>query len=144
MNPPNAHAAHVLRPALLAGCTYFAVVFSAGFVLGVVRVLWLQGRLGETVAVLVELPVILTVAWLACTRIADRSRVIPRIGPRLVMGAVALGLLLAAELVLSVSLAGRTPLEHFALYREPAAQLGLAGQLLFGLMPSLAGRRRRG
>lgn len=43
--------------AAIAGLAYFAVVFAAGFALGVLRVLFAMPILGETVAVLFELPV---------------------------------------------------------------------------------------
>ena len=39
-----------------AGIAYFALVFGAGFVLGMIRVPFLVPRLGERVAELVEMP----------------------------------------------------------------------------------------
>lgn len=38
------------------GVAYFGIVFSIGFLLGVVRVLWLVPRLGERYAELIETP----------------------------------------------------------------------------------------
>jgi hypothetical protein len=48
---------------LLTGTAYIVAVFAAGFVLGVLRTLVLVPLFGELAAVLVELPVMLTVAW---------------------------------------------------------------------------------
>lgn len=48
----------------LAGLAYFTLVFAAGFALGTARVLVLLPGVGETTAVLLELPLILTVSWL--------------------------------------------------------------------------------
>jgi hypothetical protein len=41
---------------LKAGVLYFAVIFGAGFVLGLIRILWLVPRLGTRVAELLEAP----------------------------------------------------------------------------------------
>ena len=57
-------AAPIAR-SLLAGAAYFAVVFATGFALGVVRVLVTAPRLGETGAVLLEVPIILAASWFA-------------------------------------------------------------------------------
>ncbi|MHB8949508.1 MAG: hypothetical protein ACYC4S_10635 [Rhodoferax sp.] len=69
---------------LLTGIAYVAAVFAAGFVLGVLRTLILVPLLGVLrtlilvpllgvlTAVLMELPVILSIAWLVCTRILRR------------------------------------------------------------------------
>jgi hypothetical protein len=43
-----------------AASLYFAIVFDAGFLLGAIRVCWLEPRVGPTVAVLCEAPFILT------------------------------------------------------------------------------------
>lgn len=52
--------------AALAGLAYFTLVFAAGFGLGTLRVLALAPILGEGGAVLLELPIILAIAWMAC------------------------------------------------------------------------------
>ncbi len=126
---------------LLTGATYFAAVFAAGFVLGVLRTLVLVPLLGELVAVLLELPVILTVAWLVCARILRRWPPAPL--PALGMGAIAFLLLMAAEAGLSMLLAGRSMAEHLALYSQLPHQLGLAGQMTFAMFPWVQARRLR-
>ena len=67
---------------LIAGLAYFAIVFALGFVLGLVRVPFLVPRVGETTAVLIELPIILTLAWLTCRRLVSSLEVPPRTGSR--------------------------------------------------------------
>jgi hypothetical protein len=58
------------------------------------------------------------------------------------MGGLALALLLVAELVLSVSLFGRTLATHLATYLEPAGYLGLLGQFVFAAFPLVQSRMR--
>jgi hypothetical protein len=64
-------------------------------------------------------------------------------GSAALAGGLALLLLLAAEAGVSL-LAGRDLAAHGALYRTAEAQLGLAGQVVFGLLPAVfAGRKSR-
>lgn len=124
---------------LFTGTAYVVAVFAAGFVLGVLRTLVLVPLLGELAAVLVELPLILTIAWLSCTRILLRWPLSP---PSAVgMGAIAFLLLVLAEAGLSKLLAGRGLAEHLALYSQLPHQVGLAGQLAFALFPWIQARR---
>jgi hypothetical protein len=134
--------------AIGAGALYFAAVFALGFVLGVLRTLVLAPLTGPAVAVAVELPIILAFAWFASGRLVERLRVHAAPPERIAMGVVAFALLMVAELGLSITLGGRSLAGHLALYREPAHQLGLAGQLAFAAFPALRllrappGRRR--
>jgi hypothetical protein len=120
---------------LKAGAVYFALVFLAGFILGVVRTLLIEPVVGETSAVLLELPFMLTVSWIVCRWILKRIHVHGNVGARLFMGAAALVLLLAAEAGLSLTLAELSLQQHFGLYLKPAAQLGLLAQIVFALIP---------
>ncbi|TIX75996.1 MAG: hypothetical protein E5V21_21505, partial [Mesorhizobium sp.] len=52
--------------AIRLGAVYFASVFAVGFALGTIRMLVLVPQLDELGAVAVELPVILTAAWIIC------------------------------------------------------------------------------
>jgi hypothetical protein len=130
-------AAQEFRPAIVAGTVCFAIVFAIGFVLGTIRTLLLVPRVGPLVAVAIELPIIITASWHACRYGLRRYPVPTDALTRLLMGAVAVSLLLAAELGISVTLGGLSAAQHFALYARPEHQLGLAAQLLFGLMPWL-------
>lgn len=126
---------HGPRRAVLAGLAYFAIVFAAGFALGAIRVVLLIPRIGETAAVLIELPVILTVAWIACSWLVTAFDVPRQSGPRLLMGGAAFLTLMCAELGLSVLAFGRTAIDHLDQYHTIHGLLGLAGQVMFGLFP---------
>ncbi|MCB9666112.1 MAG: hypothetical protein H6732_18535 [Alphaproteobacteria bacterium] len=131
-------------PAWRAALRYVALVFAAGFVLGTVRTLVLVPRLGETAAVLLELPVMLTVSWAVCARAVRREGVSPAHRVRLAMGSLALVLLLLAEVALGLTLFGRTGAEVLAGFGTVPGGIGLAGQVAFGLVPLLQGLRETG
>lgn len=127
-----------------AGLAYFAIVFAAGFVLGTIRTLLLAPRLGPFAAVLVELPVMLVIAWIACGWAVSRFAVGSSRVDRLVMGALALALLLAAELVLAVAVFDATVTGFLSAYATPAGATGLAGQMVFAAMPLFVRRSAAG
>jgi hypothetical protein len=111
------------------------IVFAVGFVLGTGRVLLITPRFGETDAVLLELPVMLALSWIACTSLVRRFAVSPGIAERLGMGGVAFALLMLGELGVSVFGLGRTVAEHLASYQTISVRLGLAAQIGFALFP---------
>lgn len=123
--------------AALAGLAYVAIAFVAGVALGTLRVLILIPQLGENLAVLLELPMILAISWVACRQLIARFEVLPALSARLIMGGTAFALLMAAEAGVSVLGFGRTIHEHFAAYLSLPAQLGLAGQVAFALFPEI-------
>lgn len=125
------------RPAF----TYFATVFAIGFVLGVLRTLFVQAGASRLLGVALELPLMLGASWMLCAWTMRRHAVPAVTGLRLQIGAIAFAWLMAAELLLSTLLAGRTLAEHVALYQEPSHLLGLAGQIAFGLMPAVLALR---
>lgn len=123
------------EPPWRAALSYFGGVFALGFVLGVARTLFVEAGVSRLLGVALELPVMLAFSAWWCSRLLRQQAVPARVPARQQMGALAFALLMLAELLLSTLLAGRTLAEHLALYRQPSHQLGLAGQLVFGLMP---------
>lgn len=120
---------------LRAGLAYFAIVFAAGFLLGTIRTLLLTPQFGAFTAVLIELPVILAIAWWACGGIIRRLRVPATRASRAVMGASAIVLLILAEAALAALLGGQTIREFAASLATPPGAAGLAGQVVFALFP---------
>ena len=125
---------------LEAGALYFALVFGAGFALGVLRVLLVVPRLGARTAELIEAPVMLLVIFLAARWIVQRLEVQPAWNRRLGMGAVALGLLLAAEFTLVLGIQGMTLHEYFATLDSVAGTVYYVLLGVFALMPLLVAR----
>ena len=130
------------RSALTAGFVYAGFVFAAGFVLGTIRVLALAPQVGALGATLVELPVILAIAWVASRWIVGRWRLPPG-AARFVMGGTAFALLIGLEIATGAALGVRTLASLLADYRDLPTQLGLAGQIAFPALPWIEGRLQR-
>ena len=116
--------------AILAGSMASALVMVAGTILGTARVL------------LVELPVILAAGWFACGIAARRHGVGPDTASRILMGAAALAVLVALEALLAFVVAGTSPASFLGGYRETAARIGLAAQVLYATFPVLQAKLR--
>lgn len=120
---------------------YFAAVFGIGFLLGAIRVPLLVPRLGERWAELLEMPLMLIAIHWAAGLVLRRHRGVRR-GPALLrIGALALLLLLLAELLLAVALSGRS-LGSYLASRDPVSgTVYLAMLLVFAAMPWLRAAR---
>jgi hypothetical protein len=132
---PRAGAGPAPVRAGVAGVAYFALMLSIGFALGTLRTLIAVPQVGEVVAVLIEVPVILTIAWMLCGWLLRRFALPRSIGTRLLMGGIAFLLLMLSEIGLSIGLFGRSLAEHLSRLTEPAGLLGLAGQVAFAAIP---------
>jgi hypothetical protein len=130
------------RHEILAASLYAAAAFAAGFVLGSLRVLLLAPALGEFAAVALELPVMLTISWVAFGVIAARLHLPHAIGTGLRIGIIAFVLLLLAEFVLGLTLFARAPAAILEGWLSASGLLGLAGQILFALIPPLRLRQQ--
>lgn len=105
---------------LKAGLLYFALVFGAGFLLGLIRIFWLVPRVGIRMAELMEMPVMFLVTVIAAKWVIRRLAVPPDVPSRLGMGGIAFGLLLAAEFSLVLWLRGLSFSEYLA-SRDPVS-----------------------
>lgn len=89
-----------------AAAAYFAVVFGIGFILGPIRVLWLEPRVGARMAELIEAPFMLCAVVLAGRWVGHRLCAAFTPGARLQVGLLAGAFVLAADLALGVGLRG--------------------------------------
>ena len=119
----------------LAGCDYFAVVFAVGFVLGMLRTVWVAGWVGETTAELFEAPLMVAASYFAARRLVTLRCVPYTPRDRIGMGLLALLLMMGAEIALSLPVRGVTYLEYFEM-RDPVGAMAYYTALaLFALMP---------
>lgn len=122
---------------LKAAVAYFGLVFGTGFVLGAIRVPFLVPRLGVRVAELIEMPLMLVAIVLAARYVARRLALPSTYGVRLSVGFLALALLVAAELLLTVALQ-RQSLGQYLASRDPVSgTVYLLALGLFALMPTI-------
>ncbi len=120
-----------------AAVIYCLLIFAVGFAFGVLRYAFMSDLLGQRVAVLVEVPIMVLISWVVCGWALVRFVVPTDWAARAWMGALAFALMLAAEAGLSMTLIGRTFAQHVAHMLTDAGRIGLVGQVLFGLMPLL-------
>ena len=128
---------------LRAALAYFTLVFGAGFLLGVARVLLLVPRLGARTAELLEMPVMLLVIVLAARWTGRRFEAARAVGGAWAVGLLALALLSGAEIALAAGLRGLSPAQ--ALFdRDPVAGAAYALALLaYAAMPAWLASRGR-
>ena len=129
-----------LIPPVVAGFVYATLAFGAGFALGAIRTLLVVPRVGPTVAVLLEIPLILGASWWISRLCVARFQVSRTVGARLVMGVIAFAVLTLAELTLSVALFGRPVAEYPASLTTVPGAIGLAGQVAFAGIPLVQAR----
>ena len=124
---------------LKAGVLYFLVVFGTGFVLGPVRVLWLEPKVGDRVAQFIEMPIMLAVmigaAWWTARRASDRAdRFL------LQVGGLALLLVLLTEFTVVLWLRGLSLSSYFKDFDPVTGILYYSLLGLFAVLPWLTRR----
>ena len=127
-----------------AACTYFALVFGTGFVLGTIRVPFLVPRFGVRTAELLEMPLML-VAIIVSARFVVRRLELPQSRRRdaLAVGGIALACLLVAELGVARVLGATDPAAYLA-SRDPVSGTVYAIMLLvYASMPAMIAHRLR-
>lgn len=126
-----------------AGCAYAMSVFAIGFALGAIRVLLLVPRFGDTVAVLLEAPVILAISWRMSRWSVKKRGLMTDTGGALLMGTISFAVLMSAEFVTAVTCFNRTVAEYFAGFWSVPGAIGLAAQLCFASFPFLQATNSR-
>ncbi len=130
-----------LRLPLKAGVFYFALMFVLGWLTGTVREFLVIPLFGRAIGIAVE-AIFMVGAMLAVLHgINWRLEVPSAIGTRIIMGLVALGLLLPAEMAGAWMFRGQTPTE-FLLPTDEFSRVVQWGLLLvFAVMPLLVRKR---
>ena len=118
-----------------AALEYVARVFGAGFVLGIVRELWVRPRVGVRAAELLELPLMLVVVVLAARAVDRRWLAACPARTRIAVGLSALVLLLSVEVGLAMALRGLS-VRDALLARDPVSGTAYyISVLMFAAMP---------
>ena len=120
-----------------AGLSYFAIVLSTGFVLGVVRVPFLVPRIGERWAELAEMPIMAMVIYLAAGFLLRRFPEICSPSKSLIAGLLALALSVAAEVTLATILQDKTLAEFICSRDKVSGSVYVVLLLVFAVMPRI-------
>jgi hypothetical protein len=122
---------------LKPGLAYFALVFTAGFALGSIRVPFLVPRLGERTAELIEMPFMFVAVVFAARWVVTRLQVPATLAARASMGIVALLFLVTAELAMARVLSGGS-IDQYIAGRDPVSgSVYLAMLVLYAAMPEI-------
>jgi len=116
---------------------YFAVVFVVAFLLGAVRVAWLEPQIGRAAAELCEAPFLLvTIAFASrwVPRVLHLRRDLVSLG---LMGLGALAILQGVDLAVGIFLRGITPAEQLANFATAAGLIYAVLLIAFAAMPML-------
>ena len=120
-----------------AGLSYFAIVLSTGFVLGVARVPFLVPRIGERWAELAEMPIMAMVIYLAAGFLLRRFPEICSPSKSLIAGLLALALSVAAEVTLATILQDKTLAEFIGSRDKVSGSVYVVLLLVFAVMPRI-------
>jgi hypothetical protein len=116
------------------------MVFGAGFVLGPIRVLWIEPRLGTRTAELIEMPLMLIVLILSARWTVRRFQLIT-VSARVAAGLIALTLLVLTEVTLVLWLRGLS-LQQYLTVRDPVSGIAYLVMLtVFAAMPAFVRAR---
>ena len=120
-----------------AGLAYFAIVFSAGFMLGMVRVPFLVPHFGQRISELIELPFMLAAIFIAARWIVRLFDLRRRPLLALSIGTFAAVLLILVEFSVILCVRGLT-LSEFLATRDPiAAAFYYVAVAIFAGMPAI-------
>jgi hypothetical protein len=129
--------------ALKAGLCYFAVVFSIGFALGALRELVVRPVLGNDLARLAELPVMVVLAWLICRWLVLRMQVPADVFSRVAMGAVMFALAMIAEVMVGQFVMKLALPDQMRMLTSATGMAGLLAQLATAAFPYLQAKREQ-
>jgi hypothetical protein len=118
-----------------AGLFYFAAVFAAGLVLGVIRVLWIVPRIGPRAAELSEMPLMAAVIVFSARWMVRRFSLPPVPTARLGAGLAGLMILLMVEFTVVLGLQGLTLGEYFQSRDVAAGTAYLVMLAVYATMP---------
>ena len=127
----------------LAAALYFLATFSVGFLLGPIRLLLLEPRIGAVAATLCEAPLLLIAMAVAARWTPRLAGLTISPGGMLAVGIGALALQQAADLLVGMLLRGLSAQQQFARLATPEGAVYAALLALFALMPALVNRAGR-
>jgi hypothetical protein len=123
-----------------AAALYFAIVFAVGFLLGPVRVLWLEPRVGPILATACEAPFLLAAMVVVARWVPRLVRLPLDRASLLLMGGGALVLQQVADFAVGIGLRDIGPSEQLAQFTTLQGLIYAALLIAFVVMPLLLNR----
>lgn len=123
--------------AIAAGLVYGVVIFGVGFTLGALRELALAPLIGRDTVILIEIPLILLMAWVSAGWLTRRLHVHPAATSRFVMGLIGFMVVIAGETAVSVFAFDRTLAATLAGYATRHGLLEILPQIMVAVFPFL-------
>jgi type IV secretory pathway TrbD component len=124
-----------------AGVMYFIIVFGTGFVLGIVRILWLERSFGIRMAELIEMPIMFVVIIVTARLIIRRFSVPNKLSIRCGIGCFALALLITAEFLLVIWIRDLSIKDYLANKDPVSGTVYYLMLVVFAIVPLLVSRR---
>ncbi len=121
-----------------AGLLLGLSALAAGFVFGVLRVVFVTPAVGSVAAVLLELTIFLPLLWWGAGRICKCMKVSAR-NARFMVGLTALATLLSLETCFALAGVKLSVEAYLAGITTPTGLIGLAGQAMLAWLPALHG-----
>ena len=124
-------------PIVLAAILYAAIVFGTGLLLGPIRVLWLEPRIGKLADTLCETPLLLLAMVYAARWAPEVSGAGSDTASLIAIGLGAFALGQIAEYAVGTWLRGMPLSEQLAQFATPAGWVSAAALVAFAAMPYL-------
>lgn len=112
---------------------YFLIIFSAGFILGIIRNLWLNSLMNPLHAIMLEVPLMLLLSKIVSTKLLRRYQFSSF--EALIAGWVAFAKLILAEYLTFLAFKLGMSSEFFLAFFTTKGIVGLIGQIGFALFP---------
>ncbi|PPD25620.1 MAG: hypothetical protein CTY20_15585 [Hyphomicrobium sp.] len=118
-----------------AGLIYFALVYAAGFVLGLAREVAVNPLFGKVLAVLIEAPLMIVAITAAAIWVVHRFTVPVDFVSRLIMGITAFVVLMLAEALFAKVFRGQSLDQWISSFATAEGIISVVLFLLFAAMP---------
>ncbi len=131
-----------IKSILIAGIFYFTGIFLLGFILGTIRTVYIIPYSSELIGVLLEIPIMLTLAWFFSIKLIKRYALPTTEMSLFLFGETAFVLLMITEVLFSVYIFNLSLNTYLYNLKTLPGFIGLFGQIIFGLIPSIQSRTK--
>lgn len=126
----------VMAATLRAAFVYFLILFVLRVLGNVLRAYLFAPMIGHTLTAMLQVPVLLVIAWIASRAIINRFGMRRSLPQAALMGVSTFVILVVAEAILSTSL-GDTLIQFLRNYGAAPGWLGLASEIIVSAFPAI-------